>query len=294
MTYDKRFDGRDFDELRPIEAKVGVIPNADGSAYFKIGKTIAYAAVYGPRDFFPKFLKDPQKGLLRCRYNMMPFSGAGERVRPGGNRRSKEISMIMDNALGSVLDLSETPNSVVDVFVELPQTDAGSRCASICAASMALADAGIPMRDLIAAVAVGRVDNRVVVDLEYQEEAYENGPVADIPIALVPSTGELTLLQMDGHISKELLMEALEKGKAACQKIIEIQKAALKERYSNPEGEFAEEESEHAPFVSAGEYSAEDGDGFQADGEESGDGDGFSDDNAGDEEEYFEEESDEQ
>lgn len=293
MTYDKRFDGRAFDELRPIEAKVGVIPNADGSAYFKIGRTIAYAAVYGPRDFFPKFLKDPQKGLLRCRYNMMPFSGAGERVRPGGNRRSKEISMIMDNALGSVLDLSETPNSVVDVFVELPQTDAGSRCAAICAASMALADAGIAMKDLIAAVAVGRVDDKVVVDLEYMEEAYENGPVADIPIAIVPSTGELTLLQMDGHVSKELLMEALEKGRAACQKIIEIQKAALKEKYSSPEGEYVEEEPEHTPFVSAGGYSQEEGDG---DGEfndsDSEEGDGFSDDAENDEEEYSEEESD--
>jgi len=232
MSYDKRFDGRGFDELRPIEAKAGVIPNADGSAYFRIGKTAAYAAVYGPRDVYPKFLKDPQKGIIRCRYNMMPFSGAGDRVRPGGNRRSKEISMIMDNALSSVVDLSDAPNSVVDVFVELPQTDAGSRCAAICAASMALADAGIAMKDLVAAVAVGRVDDKVVVDLEYQEEAYENGHVADIPIAIVPSTGELTLLQMDGVIPKEMLMEVLEKGKNACMKIVEIQKAALKEKYS--------------------------------------------------------------
>ena len=50
MTYKKRFDGRDWNELRPIEAKAGVIKNADGSAYFKIGNTIAYAAVYGPRE----------------------------------------------------------------------------------------------------------------------------------------------------------------------------------------------------------------------------------------------------
>jgi exosome complex component RRP41 len=233
MTYDKRFDGRDFHELRPIEAKAGVIPNADGSAYFRIGKTAAYAAVYGPRDVFPKFMKDPQKGLLRCRYNMMPFSGAGDRVKPGGNRRSKEISMIMDNALGSIVDLSDFPNSVVDVFVELPQTDAGSRCAAICAASMALADAGIAMKDLVAAVAVGRVDDKLVVDLEYNEEAYEHGPVADIPVAIIPSTGELTLLQMDGHISKEQLMSVLDLAHDACRRIVDVQKAALKERYNS-------------------------------------------------------------
>ena len=50
MSYDKRFDGRAFDETRPIEARAGVIKRADGSGYFRIGKTVAYAAVYGPRD----------------------------------------------------------------------------------------------------------------------------------------------------------------------------------------------------------------------------------------------------
>src|SRR3989338_6302341 len=116
MTYTKRVDGRKKDELRPMEAKVGLIPNADGSAYFKIGKTTAYAAVYGPRELFPKFLQDPKKGLLRCFYNMMPFSGMGDRVRPGGSRRSKEISMVIEKALEPVIDLSEWPNSTVDVF----------------------------------------------------------------------------------------------------------------------------------------------------------------------------------
>ena len=235
MSYDKRFDGRGFDDLRNIEAKTGVIPNADGSAYFKIGKTAAYAAVYGPRDLYPRFLKNPKSGVLRCRYNMLPFSGAGDRVRPGGNRRSKEISMIMDNSLFPVVDLTAYPNSVVDVFVELPQTDAGSRCAAICAASMALADAGIPMKDLVAAVAVGRVDDKVVVDLEYAEEAYEDGPVADIPIAYIPGMDKISVLQMDGLISKDMLLEAIEKGKEACKKIVEIQKDALKAKYQGGE-----------------------------------------------------------
>jgi polyribonucleotide nucleotidyltransferase len=91
--------GRGLDETRPIEAKAGVIPNADGSAYFKIGNTVAYAAVYGPKNLFPKFMQNPEKGVLRCHYNMMPFSGQGNRVRPGGNRRAKEISMVTRNAL---------------------------------------------------------------------------------------------------------------------------------------------------------------------------------------------------
>ncbi|MEK6876302.1 MAG: exosome complex exonuclease Rrp41 [Nanoarchaeota archaeon] len=231
MVYKARADGRKFDETRKIEAKVGIIPNADGSAYFKIGNTWAYAAVYGPRNLHPRFLQDPSKGILRCNYNMMPFSSSGERVRPGGSRRSKEISLVTEKALLPVLDLVEYPNSVVDVFIELPQTEAGSRCAGICAASMALADAGLAMKDLVAAISVGRVDDKLVVDLNYLEESYPEGPVADIPVAMMPNQGKITLLQMDGLVSKDNLKKLLEMAKKACKDIYEIQKKALKEKY---------------------------------------------------------------
>ena len=235
MTYKQRIDGRGFDETRPIEAKVGVIPRADGSAMFKIGNTWAYAAVYGPRNLHPKFLQDPQKGILRCSYNMMPFSSSGERVRPGGSRRSKEISLVTQKALLPVLNLDEYPNSVVDVFIELPQTEAGSRCAGICAASMALADAGLDMKDLVSAVSFGKVDDKLVVDLDYSEESYPDGPVADIPIAMLPNSGKISLLQMDGEVKKEELMKLIEMSKKVLMDIYEVQKKALKEKYHEAE-----------------------------------------------------------
>ena len=163
---------------------------------------------------------------------MMPFSGSGERVRPGANRRAKEISLVSEKALLPVLDLNAYPNSVVNVFIELPETEAGSRCAGICAASMALADAGLIMQDLVSAVSVGRVDDKIVVDLDYSEEAYEGGPVADIPIAMMPNLGQITLLQMDGVIPKDWLKKAIEMGKKACKDIYEVQKKALKDKYA--------------------------------------------------------------
>lgn len=215
-----------------MSAKAGVISRADGSAMFQVGKTIAIAAVYGPRDLHPRFLQNPKKGRLRCYYSMMPFSGSGNRVRPGPNRRAKEISMVTEKAINPVLDLSEFPNTVVDVFIEFPQTDAGSRCAGICAASIALADAGIPMKDMVAAVSVGKVDDKVLVDLDYAEEAYEHGEVADVPLAIIPSTGELTLLQMDGEISREELLEAIKMSKKAIGMISELQRKALKDKYA--------------------------------------------------------------
>jgi len=232
MTYTKRLDGRKNDETRPIEAKVGIIKRADGSAMFKIGKTTAYVAVYGPRELYPRFMQNPEKGILRINYNMMPFSSKGDRVRPGGSRRSKEISMVTEKALSPVVDLTDFPNTVVDVFIELPQTDAGTRCAGICAASMALADAGIVMKDMVASIAVGCVDGTVVADLSYDEEAYEDGDVADIPVAILSNSGKVSLLQMDGDLTKEQLTKALELAKKVCKDINEVQKKALKAKYA--------------------------------------------------------------
>lgn len=230
MPYNKRFDGRKFDELREISAEVGVVPNADGSAKFKIGKTIAYAAVYGPRVLHPRFLQNPTKGVLRCNYNMMSFSGSGERVRPGPSRRSKEISHITEKALEPVLDLSEFPDAVIDIFIELIQTDAGTRCAGITAAALALADAGFPMKDLVSAIAVGRIEDKIVLDVSKEEEDYEGG-MADIPIAMMPRTGEITLLQMDGLVTLNELKEVLKSAKKACEQVYKVQKDALRARY---------------------------------------------------------------
>ena len=230
MAYQKRLDGRKADELRPIEAKANVIPNAKGSAFFRIGKTTAYAAVYGPRECVPRFQANPAKGLLRCYYSMMPFSGQGERIRPGLNRRAQEISLVVTKALEPVVDLTAFPKATVDVFISFPQTDAGSRCAAICAASIALADAGIPMKDLISSVAVGQVDGTVVADLSYDEEAYD-APVADIPVAIANNSGEVTLLQMDGELTLEQLREALQLARKVSKQIHEVQKKALLERF---------------------------------------------------------------
>lgn len=231
MAYEKRISGRAFDEPRPIEAKAGVIKKADGSAYFKIGETAAYAAVYGPRECHPAFMRNPKTGILRCHYTMMPFSGDGERVRPGPNRRAKEISMVTENALLPVLDLQNYPNTVVDVFIELPETDAGSRCAGICAASIALADAGITMKDMVPSVSVGQVEGMILVDLDGAEEHMDENAAADVPMAMIMSTGEITLLQMDGIVEPEKLFKAIDMVEPAMIKIAEIQRQAIKDRY---------------------------------------------------------------
>ncbi len=224
----QRPDGRKVDELRPVQAKVGVIPNASGSAIFSFGDTMAIAAVYGPKKMHPQHQQDPDKGVLRCEYNMMSFS-VSDRIRPGMNRRSSEISKITEWALEPIVMTEKYPNSVIDVYVYILQANASTRCAGINAASMALAHAGIPMNNLASSVSMGKLDKQLVVDLNKDEEDWEEGEGAtDIPITFT-SEGKLTHIQLDGKISNEQLKEAMKIGREATKKVYEIQKNALKE-----------------------------------------------------------------
>jgi len=227
-----RVDGRKPDEMREIEAKVGIIKRADGSALFRMGDTIAIAAVYGPRELHPRYLQNPEGGILRCNYDMTSFS-VTERKRPGPSRRGVEISLVTEKALLPVVDLSQFPNVVIDVFIEIIQANAGTRCAGISAAALALAHAGIPMRDMVAAVSVGKINNNIYVDLSKDEEDVEDA--TDIPVAFTSRTKEITLLQLDGNITKKELLEAIKLAKESCAKINKIQEKALKEFYKQNE-----------------------------------------------------------
>lgn len=231
MSYTKRDDGRKFDELRKIKAKVGVVKRADGSAMFQMGDTIAIASVYGPRELHPRFLQNPERGVLRCNYDMASFS-VTERKKPGPTRRSTEISLVTEKALASVIDLDLFPNTVIDVFIEIIQANAGTRCAGISAAAMALAHAGIPMRDMVAAVSVGKVGDKIVLDLDKEEEDFEEG-ATDIPVAMTARKREITLLQLDGEVTKDELMEAIKMARKGCEEIHKIQVKTLKEIYKN-------------------------------------------------------------
>ena len=229
MAYTKRFDGRKFDELREIKAEVGVVPRADGSAMFAFGDTIAIAAVYGPKTLHPQHMQDPEKGILRVVYDMLSFS-VPDRKRPGPSRRSQEISKVTQWSLNPVVEIKEFSSTVVDIHIVILQANASTRCAGINAASMALAHAGIPMKGMVSAVSIGKVDDKITVDISKEEEDYKDGEGStDIPLAFSSHNDEITLLQLDGKIRGKELKQAIEAGRKSCKEIYEIQKKALKE-----------------------------------------------------------------
>ena len=222
-----RVDGRRPDEMRPLRIEAGVLKRADGSAFVEWGQNKVMAAVYGPRECHPRHMQNPERGLVQCNYNMAAFS-VEDRKRPGPDRRSQEISKIISEALTHVVFTEYFPRASIDVYVEVLQANAGTRCAGLTAASVALADAGIPMRDLVASCAAGKIADTMVLDLGKEED---NSGQADIPVGYVPRTNEIVLLQMDGDLTVDQFTTGVNMAIKACKSIYEVQRDALKRRY---------------------------------------------------------------
>jgi len=235
-----RLDGRKPDELRPIKIEVGVLEKADGSASIEWGKNKILVAVYGPREAHPRHLALPDKALFRCRYHMAPFS-TEERKNPAPTRREIELSKVIREAIEPAVFTELYPKTSIDVFIEVLQSEGGTRCAGITATSLALADAGIPLRDLVVACASGKVGGQVVLDLGDIED--QKGE-ADVPVAIIPRTGEVTLLQMDGILTQEEFAKALNLAIEGCKRIYAMQKEALRKKYITARESVEEEQGE--------------------------------------------------
>jgi exosome complex component RRP41 len=225
----KRLDGRKPDELRKIKIEAGVLHRAEGSCYLEWGGNKVLAAVYGPREALPRHTQNPLKAIVNARYNMAAFS-VEDRKRPGPDRRSVEISKVISEALEKVILTDKFPRASIDVSIEVLDAEAGTRCAGLTAAGVALADAGIPMKDIPVACAAGKIDGKVVLDLGKEED---NLGDADLPIAISPRTDEILLLQMDGHLTLEEFDEAFDLAIKGCHIISDIQKKAIEDKYKS-------------------------------------------------------------
>lgn len=228
-----RCDGRKIDEPRRIMIKAGILKNANGSAYIEFGDNKILAGVFGPRDVHPKHLADTDTGILRCRYHMSPFS-VTERKNPAPSRREIEIGKVIKEALQPAVMLEKFPRTAVDVFVEILQADGGSRCAALDAASVALADAGVPMRDMVSACAAGKIEDTIILDVNNEED---QAGQADMPVGYMPNLNKVTLLQLDGVLTPDEYKKCFETGIQGCKIVYEIQKKALKEKFFGAEGQ---------------------------------------------------------
>ncbi|MBU0586104.1 exosome complex exonuclease Rrp41 [Candidatus Micrarchaeota archaeon] len=233
----KRRDGRALDELRPLKIEAGVLHEADGSALVHWGGNKVIAGVFGPRECLPKHEANPYKALVKCRYTMSPFASKEEHSRSGPNRRSIEISKVIRQVFESLVVSELYPMTQIDIYVDVLQAEGGTRASAITAAAVALADAGIPMKDMACGLAVGKAEDQIILDLGKEED---NSGQSDVPIAISHRDKKFLLLQMDGLLSRDELEQALDMGIVASDKIHELQVDAITRRYSNLESDGVE------------------------------------------------------
>jgi len=229
----KRLDGRSLSDLRtPLAIRAGVLNKADGSAYIEWGNNKILAAVYGPKECIPRHDINPYKAVVRCRYAMSPFASFEEHGRTGPNRRSREISKVIQEVFENVILAEQFPKTAIDIFIEVLQADGGTRVAGLTAAAVALADAGIPMKDVVAGIAAGKIDGQIAVDFGKYEDNFGE---SDMPFAISLRTGEILLFQMDGMLTKDEIAKAIDMAFEGAKKVNELQVKALKARYVEKE-----------------------------------------------------------
>ncbi|KAL4234845.1 Exosome complex component RRP41 [Mactra antiquata] len=222
-----RVDGRKANELRRIQCRLGVFTQADGSAYIEQGNTKILAAVYGPHEIRgsrSKALHD--KVLVNCQYSMATFSTGERKRRPRGDRKSKEMTMHLQQTFDAAILTSLYPRSQIDIFVEVLQSDGGNYCASVNAATLALIDAGIPLKDYVCACSASFVNDKPIMDISYLEESSGG---AELIVATLPKSEQIVFLEMNSRLHEDNLSHVLDMAVKGCKDIHDVLDQAVRE-----------------------------------------------------------------
>ncbi|XP_075346468.1 exosome complex component RRP41 [Mycteria americana] len=223
-----RADGRRPAELRKVRARMGVFAQADGSAYIEQGNTKALAVVYGPHEMRGSRSKAlPDRALVNCQYSMATFSTGERRRRPHGDRQAGELALQLKQTFEAAILTRLYPRSQIDIYVQVLQADGGNYCACVNAATLAVMDAGIPMRDYVCASSAGLAEDTPLADLSSPEEA-AGGP--RLVLALLPASGQIALLQLSARLHQERLEAALEAAGEACRALHAVLDRVVRER----------------------------------------------------------------
>ncbi|KAL1924603.1 uncharacterized protein VTP21DRAFT_4257 [Calcarisporiella thermophila] len=222
MTEVQRRDRRPED-IRPIFLKTGLINQANGSAYIEMNQTKIACGVYGPRQSKrPSF---SGKGKLNCEVKFSTFSCPKRRGHQQ-DAQEKELSAFLTQALSPAVRLELFPKSTVDIFIHILQNDGTASCLAGCitAASVALADAGVEMVDMVAACSACFINDTIYMDCSLQEESHVTGSLV---VAYMPTLRELTHVWQEGQVTLERTEQAVEQCIGACTKIARVMRTAL-------------------------------------------------------------------
>uniref|UniRef100_A0A0K8R805 Exosome complex component RRP41 n=1 Tax=Ixodes ricinus TaxID=34613 RepID=A0A0K8R805_IXORI len=222
-----RLDGRKPTEQRKIDCRLGVFSQADGSAYIEQGNAKVLAAVYGPhepRGNRSRALHD--RVLVNCQFSMATFSTFERKRRPRGDKKSQEMTLHIQQTFEATILTQLYPRSQIDIFVEVLQSDGGTLSVCVNAATLALIDAGIALKDYVCACSVGFIDGVPLVDISSIEES-NRGP--ELTVAVLPKSQQIVLLEMSSRVHVDNLEKMLDAAMKGCTDVHAIFDSRVKE-----------------------------------------------------------------
>ncbi|MFH0803925.1 MAG: polyribonucleotide nucleotidyltransferase [Candidatus Tagabacteria bacterium] len=231
---EKRADGRKIDEIRPIFAAINVLPRVHGSGLFYRGSThvLSVVTLGAPGDFqIIEGMEIKAKKKFMHHYNFPPFS-SGETGRMGSpGRREIGHGALAEKALAAVIPTSDEFPYTIRVVSECLSSNGSTSMGSVCASTLALMTAGVPIKNPVAGISIGIMlkgkEYKLLTDIQGPEDHH-----GDMDFKVAGTENGVTAIQMDvkvDGISPEILKEALERAKKARMQILDIMKKTIAE-----------------------------------------------------------------
>jgi ribonuclease PH len=233
-----RIDGRQVDEMRKVKITRNYLKYAEGSALIEVGNTKVLCAAT-IEEKVPPFMKGSGEGWITAEYSLLPRSTQVRNIRESAKGkltgRTHEIQRLIGRALRSVVDLKALGERTVWIDCDVLQADGGTRTASITGAFIAMVDAidsiykpekAFPVKDFLAAISVGVLENGAVLDLCYQEDS---NAVVDMNVVMT-GNGQFVEVQGTGEkhpFTKEQFTELLTLGEHGVTELVNYQKEIL-------------------------------------------------------------------
>ncbi|MFH1578421.1 MAG: polyribonucleotide nucleotidyltransferase [Candidatus Omnitrophota bacterium] len=222
----KRIDGRAMKEIRPIACEVGILPRTHGSSLFTRGQTQSLCAITlgtGDDEQLIESLEGERYETFMLHYNFPPFSVGETRPVRGPGRREIGHGVLAERALGYVMPSKDNFPYTIRVVSEILESNGSSSMATVCAASLSLMDAGVPVKDAVGGVALGLIkegDKAVILtDIAGMEDHF-----GDMDLKVAGTKSGITAAQMDlkiDGISMDLLKQALDQAREARLVVLE-------------------------------------------------------------------------
>jgi len=234
LTHGVRLDGRKFDEVRPIWIETGVLPRTHGSAVFTRGETQALVTcTLGTADDAQKiesFEGETWKSFM-LHYNFPPFSVGEVGFMRGPGRREVGHGALAERSLVPMMPAEDQFPYTVRIVSDILESNGSSSMASVCGGSLAMMDAGVPIKNAVAGIAMGLVMDEksgkyaVLSDIAGAEDHY-----GDMDFKVAGTGAGITALQMDikvGGITTEVMRKALEQARRGRLHILDKMKEAI-------------------------------------------------------------------